>query len=64
MADGPSAPRDDLEQHGNECVEKVEEGELRLLDLGHYMAGAKEYRLPHRRLVFGRYDEPGQKYEL
>ena len=59
MADGSAAPRDNLEQRGDERVEEVEEGELRLLDVGHHVAGAEEYRLPHRRLVFGSEDEPG-----
>ena len=61
MTDGSAAPRDDLEQSGDERVEEVEEGELRLLDVCHHVAGAEEYRLPHRRLVFGSNDEPGQK---
>ena len=62
MADGSAAPGHDLEQRGDEGVEEVEEGELRLLDVGKHVAGAEEYRLPHRRLLFGSCDEPGQKH--
>ena len=61
MTDGSAATRDYLEEGGDKRVKEVEEGELRLLDLGHQVAGAEENRLLHGRLLFGSHDEPVQK---
>ena len=58
LADRTAAASDDLEKSGDEVVEEVEDGELRLLDLGHYVPGAEENRLLNRRLILGRRDEP------